>query len=184
MIGQSRSPRLWGVLLISDEYLVLNRELHSRGGYGVSGAKWADEVHGLADMMGAISVLDYGCGKGLLKRALIRHGGKYAVREYDPAIAGKDARPAPADVVVCGDVLEHIEPDCLEAVLDDLRKLAVRAVFLVIATRPAVKTLADGRNAHLIVAPAWVWMQHLGARWQAMHFRGNDGEFVFVGRPQ
>ena len=48
------------------------------------------------------------------------------------------------------ELMEHIEPECLEEVLDNLQWLSLKAVFLVIATRPAKKMLADGRNAHLI----------------------------------
>ncbi len=83
------------------------------------------------------------------------------MREYDPAIEGKDGRPVFADLVVCTDVLEHIEPDRLDNVLTHLRTLARRAVFVVINTQPSNKTLTDGRNAHLIVEPAVWWYERL-----------------------
>jgi hypothetical protein len=71
------------------------------------------------------------------------------------------ALPGFADLVVCTDVLEHVEPELLDTVLRHLRSLARKAVFVVIATRPSNKTLSDGRNAHLIVETAEWWIAHL-----------------------
>lgn len=104
-------------------------------------------------------ILDYGCGKRTLEEAL-----GFPIANYDPAIPGLDEAPQPADIVSCTDVLEHIEPDCLPAVLSDIRRVTKRAVFLTIATRPAKKFLADGRNAHLIQQPARWWVEQL---WEA-----------------
>lgn len=168
-------------MLISDEYRRLNAKLHEGGHYGISGAKWAQHVHRLAIQIEAASILDYGCGQGTLAKAL---SGPYSVIEYDPAIAGKETKPFHADLVVCGDVLEHIEPDCLFAVLDDLHSIARHAVFLVVATRPAKKFLADGRNAHLIVEPAVWWLPKIMDRWRVVQFQDMGGEFVCIGVPK
>src|SRR5688572_27897097 len=143
-------------MLISPQYARLNAELHrTNPHYGTSSAKRAAAIRAEAGRHGCRSVLDYGCGKGGLRAAL---GFSLDVREYDPAIEGKNERPKPADLVVCTDVLEHVEPECLDAVLDDLRSLALKAVFLVVSTVPSKKTLADGRNAHLIVEPLEWWL--------------------------
>jgi 2-polyprenyl-3-methyl-5-hydroxy-6-metoxy-1,4-benzoquinol methylase len=173
-------------MLITEDYKRLNAELHSRGNYGVSGHKWAGKVHDLAGQCEAATVLDYGCGRGTLNAALyLKHRPlSYEVIEYDPAIPGKEEKPAHADIVVCGDVLEHIEPDCLLAVLDDIHSIARKAVFLVVATRPAVKTLADGRNAHLIVEPIEWWLPKLMLRWRAALLRDLGGEFLLIGAPK
>lgn len=145
--------------LISLGYVDEQRILHARPkGYGGNGDKWAAGVSELVRQFAATSVLDYGCGQGTLKKAL-RPLVSSAVRidEYDPAITGKDRLPDFADLVVCTDVLEHVEPERLDAVLKHLRMLARKAVFAVIATRPANKTLTDGRNAHLILEQAPWW---------------------------
>jgi hypothetical protein len=171
-------------MLITPEYRALNAELHARNPtYGTSGGRWAAKVHRLARQYEASSVLDYGAGRGTLGKAL-----RELVREpfcvfaeYDPAIEGKAARPSRADLVVCGDVLEHIEPDCLYAVLDDLHDLAKKAVLLIVATQPASKTLADGRNAHLIVEPAEWWFPKLALRWRIREFQDRGGYFICVG---
>lgn len=174
-------------MLITDEYRDLNTALHnSNPGYGTSGHRWAKQVSDLASQLGApqknVTVLDYGCGKGTLKAALPFPPAFYLF-EYDPAVEGKENRPEPSDIVVCTDVLEHIEPDCLDDVLDDIRYLAKRVVFLTIATRPAQKTLADGRNAHLIVQPALWWLPKLLDRWSLRSIQDRGGELLFIGVP-
>ncbi|MBN8291126.1 methyltransferase domain-containing protein [Rhodobacter sp. NTK016B] len=144
-------------MLISDSYRALNEQLHNTHRYGERGDKWAKRVRLYIERFQPESILDYGCGKGALKRALQdEFDGTFS--EYDPAIPEKSARPEPADLVVCTDVLEHIEPECINAVIDDLAALARVALFVVVSTRPAVKTLADGRNAHLIIQPLEDWL--------------------------
>ncbi len=127
---------------------------------------------------GSRDILDYGCGQRTLERDL-----GFAIRNYDPCISGLDAAPDPADLVVCTDVLEHIEPECLDEVLDDLQRLTRNAGFFVIATRPAEKTLPDGRNAHLIQEPLGWWMPKLTARFEVTQLKEMVGEFAVVVRP-
>lgn len=131
---------------ISVEYCELNRKLHKDNlAYGVGGGKHADTVLKLAKSLETNSILDYGSGKGYLAKAI-----PFPIWEYDPAVPGKDESPRPADLVVCTDVLEHIEPDKLLFVLDDLRRCTKKLGYFVIHTGPSSKTLADGRNSHLI----------------------------------
>jgi len=139
--------------MISEEYREMNKALHAtRPTYGAGGHRWADIVRPYCEKH-IWSVLDYGCGKGTLSVALGN-----TVSEYDPAIPGKDGRPTMRRFVVCTDVLEHIEPEHLDEVLQDIRRCMVKEGLLVIATRPANKTLPDGRNAHLIQEP-WEWWE-------------------------
>jgi FkbM family methyltransferase len=121
-------------------------------------------VAALADRVEAIQILDYGCGKQTLAAALPDR----QVRGYDPAIPALSAPAAPADLVVCTDVLEHVEPSCIEDVLDDLCRVTGKAALITVATRPAVKTLADGRNAHLTVKPFTWWKEHFLARFDLL----------------
>src|SRR6185436_376305 len=82
---------------ISSGYRELQRELHARpNGYGGKGDKWAAGVLAVAAAYDASSILDYGCGEGTLAKALAAAG--RVCREYDPAVAGKDSRPAFADL--------------------------------------------------------------------------------------
>lgn len=133
-------------MLITDEYKKLNEELHTTNKhYGTTGVKWADAVIDLTELLKSQDVLDYGCGKSTLANNL-----PFDIKQYDPAIPKYAARPEPADILVCTDVLEHIEPECLDDVLNDLYMLTKRACFISIHIGPAKKTLPDGRNAHLI----------------------------------
>ncbi len=149
--------------LISDAYIEEQRILHAAPeGYGGKGSKWADTVAWIAKAVDAGSILDYGCGRGSLGKKLAEQG--LYVREYDPAIDGKNQRPDFADLVVCTDVLEHVEPKKLEAVMGHLQSLARKAIFLVIALDPANKTLSDGRNAHLILESRTWWEAQIAAQ--------------------
>lgn len=140
--------------LISPEYAALNIELHRlRAGYGSGGGQHALIVLSLAGRLQTQSILDYGAGKGGLAKAL-----PFSIQEYDPAVAGKRAPPAPADLVVCTDVLEHVEPDRLVAVLADLRRVTQGVGFFVIHLGPARKCLPDGRNTHLIQQDGMWWL--------------------------
>lgn len=160
--------------LISDEYRALNQSLHdSNAGYGANGHRWARLVRHLVAQHGLRDVLDYGCGKQTLKGALP----DITVRGYDPAFAELAATPEPADLVVCGDVLEHVEPGHVDAVLDDLARCTKRLGFLVIATRPARKTLPDGRNAHLSQMPASRWLEKIVTRFDVVYMCDHQPEF-------
>lgn len=147
--------------VISPGYRDLNRTLHATNMYyGVGGSRHAEMVRKLAAELKTTVLLDYGCGKGQLADAL-----PFPIWEYDPAIPGKDAAPRPADLVVCTDVLEHIEPEHLEGVLCDLVRCVRHIGYLTINTRPSTKALPDGRNAHLILESAAWWRAQL-----ARHF--------------
>lgn len=165
------------MITISEEYRALNRSLHEQPAYGTSGQKWAPHVTQLCREFLTTDVLDYGCGKGTLGKTL-----PFVIKEYDPCVEGKEAFPSPADVVVCTDVLEHIEPDHLEAVLDDLRRLTKKAGFFTVATVPAMKTLSDGRNAHLIQEKSGWWLPKFLTRFELTFFQDFGGEFVVVVR--
>ena len=163
---------------ISPGYLEQNRQLHAGGHYGFSGQRWAKTILNVCGTAGSRDVLDYGCGQRTLERDL-----GFPIRNYDPCIPGVDAPPAPADVVACTDVLEHIEPECLDEVLDDLKRVTRGIGFFVIAMRPADKTLPDGRNAHLIQQDVAWWMARLEQRFRVTQVKEMSGEFAVVVRP-
>lgn len=167
--------------MISPAYTALNARLHeSRPDYGVSGQRHADLIAHLIAQSGAASLLDYGCGKGTLCAALRERGIACEMREYDPAIPGKDAAPVPADVVACTDVLEHVEPEHVDAVIADLRRVTRKVGVYTIATRPAVKHLEDGRNAHLIVQPMAWWLPKFLGAFEIKTLQNAKGEFAMV----
>ena len=141
-------------MLITPSYRAMNAEMHrSIPRYGTSGHKWASQVQALAQEVGARTVLDYGCGKGTLTASL----SGLKVFEYDPAIPGKDVLPESAGVVVCTDVMEHVEPEFTDEVVAQLCALATRAVFVVVCCVEGDRLLPDGRPAHINVHSREWW---------------------------
>ena len=144
---------------ISAEYIALNKQLHEENlYYGVGGNRHLETVKKIIDKMKHPSILDYGCGKGLLAKNL-----PMPIWEYDPAIPGKETSPRPADLVVCTDVLEHVEPDMLMNVLRDLQRCVKDVGFFTIHMGAAQKKLPDGRNTHLIQKHKQWWKNRLEA---------------------
>jgi hypothetical protein len=160
--------------LITPEYQSLQTQFHNaRPDYGISSRKHIDHVLHLAKNLGTRDILDYGCGKAMLQKGI-----PFPIQNYDPAMSEYTRRPMPADLVVCTDVLEHIEPTCLKDVMDDLRSLTRKCLLLDVACRPASKILPDGRNAHLIIeTPNW-WLSWLLPRFNLHSFQATEGSFT------
>lgn len=101
---------------------------------------------------------------------------------YDPAFP-EYGDPRPAELVCCIDVLEHIEPEYLDAVMEGLHKITYKLGFFSIATAPAKKILSDGRNAHLIQKPAAWWLPVLSKRFEVINlWRANTNILMTVER--
>lgn len=157
---------------------ILNR-MHSRQDWGDDGAKHFDAVKALHEEIKPATTLDYGAGSMKLAEAFKPLG--IRVQCYDPGVPGKEAPPKPCDMVICTDVLEHVEPDKLDAVLDHMRRITGMAAYLVIATRPANHKLPNGANAHLIVKPADWWLRKLAiAGWNIVKSEIDEGREVRV----
>jgi hypothetical protein len=142
---------------VSDAYRFQLQLKHARTRWGTSGQDHAPEILAFARQLGAETALDYGCGVGTLKPRLRPH--RLIVQEYDPGIRVRDRLPGPADLVVCTDVLEHVEPERVGAVWAHLRRLTRKGAYVVVSCRPAQHRLPDGRNAHLTVMEPWFWRQ-------------------------
>ena len=169
--------------LISEDYRAAQTALHrSDALYGNASIRMAKTVIGVLTEIRPPNLLDYGAGKGRLGEELKKaYPHPIEVRNYDPAIPAWAAPPAPTDFVVCLDVLEHIEPDYLENVLDDLRRVTLRHAFISIYTGPAQRVLPDGRNAHLIQKPPKWWLPKLMDRFDLLNFfRLSNGFWVIV----
>ncbi len=171
--------------VISPEYAAMNRQLHDdKPEYGVGAAKDAASVVKLARSAGYTVVLDYGCGKGALKPAVLALAPELTVLEFDPAVPGKDALPTQAvHLVAALDVMEHIEPEYLDGVLQTMCDLKPHGVVLKIALIPANKTLPDGRNAHLIVEAADWWKARLEHFFKPFTTQDLKTHFLFYGTP-
>lgn len=169
--------------LISENYRDLNKKLHeSDPGFGASSKKWVPMVAKIAEQNQFASILDYGAGKGDLAGGLNEYWAGAPVCEvisYDPARPGMETKK-PCDLVVCTDVLEHIEPECLEAVLDDILAMTRGMAIVTVSTIPAEKCLADGRNAHLIQQDAKWWTDKIWSRFEVLRLERVGGDVRFV----
>ncbi len=166
--------------LISAEMRELNVRMHEEKIlFGMGGDKYSDLVKRLRESVKAESVLDYGCGKGNLARSL-----PFPIWEYDPAIPGKDNLPRPADLVICTDVLEHIEEDKIGPVIDDLARCTKKILYAVIHTGPAAKSYADGRNTHLIQQGAKWWKERIGKMLTVAKIEERGQELHIIAAPK
>jgi len=167
---------------ISDNYRAEQERLHQTTLYGTASIEYAPLVSQIIEKTQAGHVLDYGCGSqcNLARHLKVKHGFHY--QAYDPAVPKFAGDPIPAQLVCCIDVLEHIEPECLDEVLEHLRSLTEAIAFITIHTGPAVKTLSDGRNAHLIQQPLEWWLPKLWDRFDIQTVqRTSEHGFYIIG---
>lgn len=171
-------------MTISEHYLIEQQRLHENPAYGVASITFAPLVSTLLSAGACNSLSDYGAGKCNLKKTLgLADGGPVDYLPYDPAFP-EYGRAEPADLLVCIDVLEHVEPECLDAVLDELSRLARKLVLLTVHTGPAKKLLSDGRNAHLIQQPASWWLDRLHGHFDLIHLQDVPKGFFVIGAPK
>lgn len=149
----------------------MQQKLHENPSYGVASIEYAPLVADVIEALGVKEVLDYGAGKGRLAGELRKYIRRpLGIRHYEPAMPEWSSPPAPAEFVACIDVLEHIEPELLDNVLDDLRRVVGRAGLFTVHCGPAGKVLPDGRNAHLNQHPAAWWMPKFFERFELVQF--------------
>jgi hypothetical protein len=150
--------------------------------YGTAAEAYGETVGQMIDVMEVDEVLDYGCGHNLSLKKNLAASRPFKYHCYDPGVLQYSGDPMPAEFVVCIDVLEHIEPECLESVLDHLEMLTEKVCFCTVHTGPAGKVLPDGRNAHLIQRPADWWLPKFMDRFHLKGFneRGNGFEVVLI----
>ena len=159
-------------MLITEYYKNQNKALHlSDKRYGHRGHTHIEKIEELIKEYECEDVLDYGCGMATLSK----HA-EFPVINYDPAVDEYAEDPIPCDLLVCTDVLEHIEPNCLHDVLKHIRSKMKKAGYLVVNTREDIsKTLPDGTNPHKIIQPYGWWTKTLKKyfkiedRWQIKH---------------
>ena len=168
--------------LISEDYRRMQHELHKNPNYGVASVEYAPLVAQVMDAVGVTELLDYGAGKGRLGQTLREMAeSPIIVHHYDPAIPPWSAPAQPCRFVACIDVLEHIEPDLIDNVLDDLKRVTLGTGVFTVHTGPAAKLLTDGRNAHLIQQPPLWWLPKLLSRFDLVQFnRMPQGFWVAV----
>jgi len=118
------------------------------------------------------TMLDFGCGFGLLKEKL---GNKFSITEYDAGIPKKNKLPVGKfDMVVCCDVMEHVEPEFVDQTIDWLYYYATKVIYVSICCAPSLETFDDGSNLHLTVQPPSWWMSRFEERGAKLSYNGTD----------
>jgi hypothetical protein len=159
-------------MLYSPEYQKQQEKLHNQEEfYGVKAGEYGEIISMMVDRMEIDHLLDYGCGKAQSLTETLKPNRPLKYQAYDIGVPEYADPPIPADMVVCIDVLEHIEPEYLENVLDHLEELTEVILFATIHTWPAGKTLDDGRNAHLTQQPYSWWLPKLWERFEIQSFQ-------------
>lgn len=165
--------------LISPEYQLQQSQMHGMYDYGVASVTYAPIVSMYCNKLEITSLLDYGCARcKLFENLKVDH--KMSLQAYDPAIPEYSAAPIPNQMVTCIDVLEHIEPELLDNVLDDLQRLTLEVGLFSICSAPAKKVLPDGRNAHLIQQPIEWWLPKIWERFDLQLMQKMDEYNAFV----
>ncbi len=144
-------------------------DMHAAGKF--SGETYKAYLGELAEFLGRPleglpSVLDFGCGpNGGLSTLGLPAG---VVTAYDPYVPRFSADPwkgrsSPYALVFSADVLEHLTVAQLRRLAVDLEGSKAERVFLVVATRPAMKAFPNGDNVHLTIEAADWWRGFLQA---------------------
>lgn len=124
------------------------------------------------------TVLDYGCGKGALSSKLAVEFA-LKVAQYDPGVPQLAKPPRdPADLVICTDVLEHVEVEKLSNVLNHIRDLTKKVAYFVVHTGDCGNKLADGSPAHITQMARASWEVLIGEV-----FKGFSLGFIDTGLP-
>lgn len=140
--------------------------IEAHAAYGGAGKAWARYVGELAKAEGYRAILDYGAGRGTLAGALP----DLPIACYEPAVPGFDDQPAPADLVICTDVLQYVEPSYLTATLQHLAALTRRKLFVAIDTAPRAE-----REPREIVRPASWWRTKIAKHFRIGIWHENEG---------
>lgn len=124
--------------------------------YGSTSIMYFEEVSLFIAYLKPATVLDYGCGKGVLLEKLTDRFPEVTFYGYDPAIPGRDTLPVQkADLVINTDVLEHIPEHALPDIIKEI-SLVSENVFFGLHHALANQILPNGENAHCTVKPP-IW---------------------------
>tara|TARA_B100002019_G_scaffold290722_1_gene309074 strand:- start:7036 stop:7569 length:534 start_codon:yes stop_codon:yes gene_type:complete len=169
------------VQTISKDYLEEQINLHKNKNYGSASLLHVPVIIKILNETGITSISDYGAGKKRLLEGITNSGFKNKIEyfPYDPAFP-EYGDPRPAELVTVIDVMEHIEPEYLNTVLDNIKNITQKLCYFSISTSPAKKELSDGRNAHLLQHPPRWWLPKICARFEIQFMQKNSKGFVVL----
>jgi 2-polyprenyl-3-methyl-5-hydroxy-6-metoxy-1,4-benzoquinol methylase len=173
--------------LISENYASQLKQMHNNletFGAGGMTAKHYPLIKNLVLKNNVRSILDYGCGKGhFIEYAQANFPG-VRVEGFDVASEKYAKLPdGKFDMVVCLDVMEHVEFGALSNVLSEIRQRDGKLFFCSVANYPAQKKLSDGRNAHVTQLPFGYWFTLFSGFFKVQKFSitgEDDQEAIFI----
>lgn len=145
---------------MNERLRTLYMQKHSaNSGYGVTAQRHIVPLQRLAEKRKWKTILDYGCGKGVLSQHIP------GIVNYDFAIPEYCHLPQETfDAAFCIDVLEHIPENDLPETLEYLKGHA-GSVYFCVHLGPSRHHLPDGQPCHCTVRPANWWIRELSAYW-------------------
>lgn len=153
--------------VVSDEYrkLLEKATLEMPWGGAVIGS--VPRIYNYAIDHNCKSILDYGSGKSdflkTLNEKIPDHN--LIINQYEPGRPELAHDPEVSDMTVCVDVLEHIEPEKLDAVLEHIYEKTNKIFYFKVCLVASHSTFEDGRNLHLIIENSDFWLEKLSKYW-------------------
>lgn len=133
-----------------DMYKILHKD---NPNYGWGAVHLLPEIAIFIDFLKPQSVLDFGCGKGNLVKALGERYPDIKAYGYDPGMDGFDFMPVNrVDLVINTDVLEHIPENELPETIERISRLS-NNVFFYLNHGKSETLLQDGSSVHCTVKP-------------------------------
>lgn len=149
---------------MNQEQIEQYKQLHKQKKYGTSSEKLFPKLLLHVLRLGPSSILDYGCGQS----TLVDRFGELGIEtyKYDPAIEGIDILPnVKVDLVLCNDVLEHLDAKDINESIINIKNLSDNAIFS-IGTNEAIFNLPNGKNCHITVKSIDWWIDYLKSKFK------------------
>ena len=144
---------------------------------GESLAEYKYDVWTIIKERKVTKILDYGCGKGKFHDLLFNNKNTpgspmgISIAKYDPAYIPYSVKPkGDFELVLCTDVMEHVQEDKVDEVLKDLFDSGPY-IFLTITCYAATQILLNGKNAHYTIKPPEWWKEKL---------KPYDGKYIAI----
>ena len=157
------------------------------------GERLVDTFLKLASWDKGDDLLDCGSGTGRAAQKLADAGLDVTMLDITPAATDPDIklpfvegclwdmRLSSFDWIYCCDVLEHIPPEHVDEVLDNLACMTGYGAFMQIALFNDGFGHMIGETLHLTVKPASWWMDKINARWEVKHWEvGSDSRLIVM----
>lgn len=186
--------------LLTPEYLQQLRLQHEQVSWGRAGASWIPEIVRLMiqfdlrprkgsyrgdETLHGPRVLDYGAGRRTFSTAMRWLMPQVEVFEYDPGVPEISILPASIkyDLVLCTDVMEHVEEQFVDETFARLREYTKHAAFFNIALSLSKASLPNGQNAHVTVRSADWWENKVCRYFTELRILPHHKGFTFVALP-